>query len=297
MEVKFLKQWYGVFESVTIINKYFSVDSFTINDMMNLFLSNELTLAIGCHFVKNNYDNDDISLLQISGENEEAQKNINIELLCEQEYPKTESFVLDDGFAEVNFITHNDSLSLVAYGYFAISPQESYLSIKSDKYYLHFNEIGFIEYANVNISPESIEIEPTFNLLINDYDLNHVSIELSSVFIHDKELLTLISILENRNRRSIEFIEVQVGRNKNHNSTARTQTALHEQSEYEADLPKRTDADKLGDFVDMLLELGQIRNAQGAPPTYSELHTILTHKFRNKSIPSKNTIKKYMNIL
>lgn len=32
----------------------------------------------------------------------------------------------------------------------------------------------------------------------------------------------------------------------------------------------------------------------GKIPTYSELHTMLSHKYPHDAIPSKNTIKKYL---
>ncbi|OBW90970.1 hypothetical protein QV01_09270 [Gallibacterium genomosp. 3] len=57
----------------------------------------------------------------------------------------------------------------------------------------------------------------------------------------------------------------------------------------------RIDLDTLAHFIDLLLEASpELRRKDGKKPTYSELHTILSHKFPNERIPSKGTLKKYM---
>lgn len=64
-------------------------------------------------------------------------------------------------------------------------------------------------------------------------------------------------------------------------------------SEYEGELPPKTDADKLADFIELVFNPDLLDN--GKIPTYSRLHTKLTAKYRDRKITAKNTIKKYLN--
>lgn len=64
-------------------------------------------------------------------------------------------------------------------------------------------------------------------------------------------------------------------------------------SEYEGELPPKTDADKLADFIELVFNPDLLDN--GKIPTYSRLHTRLTAKYRDRKITAKNTIKKYLN--
>ncbi|OBX05288.1 hypothetical protein QV06_03570 [Gallibacterium genomosp. 3] len=71
-----------------------------------------------------------------------------------------------------------------------------------------------------------------------------------------------------------------------------------QQTDYNVDIPPKTDNEKLAHFIDLLLEASpELRRKDGKKPTYSELHTILSHKFPNERIPSKGTLKKYMGYL
>ena len=69
----------------------------------------------------------------------------------------------------------------------------------------------------------------------------------------------------------------------------------HDSKEYSGDRPLSTNEDKLAYFIDLLIEASPELQKDGHKPTYSELHTILRTKLRNKKIPSKATIQKYMN--
>lgn len=76
---------------------------------------------------------------------------------------------------------------------------------------------------------------------------------------------------------------------------AQSASNSNEVLEYGGEIPPNTNQEKLADFIDLLIDVGNIKNKQGLKPTYSELHTILRHKAKNRRVPSKNTIQKYMN--
>ncbi|WGE79428.1 hypothetical protein [Actinobacillus equuli] len=63
--------------------------------------------------------------------------------------------------------------------------------------------------------------------------------------------------------------------------------------EYVGEIPPSTDRDKLRGFIELIAHDDFIEN--GKLISYSRIHTKLTSKYRNKSIPSKNTIGKYIN--
>lgn len=63
--------------------------------------------------------------------------------------------------------------------------------------------------------------------------------------------------------------------------------------EYVGEIPPSTDRDKLRDFIELIAHDDFIEN--GKLISYSRIHTKLTSKHKNKSIPSKNTIGKYIN--
>lgn len=68
---------------------------------------------------------------------------------------------------------------------------------------------------------------------------------------------------------------------------------LSQPNEYEADIPIKTDKDKLSHFIKLLIK-ASIFSTNSKIPTYSELHTKLSAIYKNEKIPSKNTIKKYL---
>lgn len=68
---------------------------------------------------------------------------------------------------------------------------------------------------------------------------------------------------------------------------------LSRSNEYEADIPIKTDKDKLSHFIKLLIK-ASIFSTNSKIPTYSELHTKLSAIYKNEKIPSKNTIKKYL---
>ena len=52
-------------------------------------------------------------------------------------------------------------------------------------------------------------------------------------------------------------------------------------------------AEKLAYFIELIIDPMLLDN--GKMPSYSKLHSLLNHKYKNEKIPSKNTIKKYLN--
>ncbi|HDV7284875.1 TPA: hypothetical protein RJ191_001784, partial [Mannheimia haemolytica] len=71
--------------------------------------------------------------------------------------------------------------------------------------------------------------------------------------------------------------------------------SLHtsEIKEYEGAIPPKTDQDKLAHFIELIIQKSEFMK-DSRVPTYSELHTMLSHKYPHEAIPSKNTIKKYL---
>ncbi|HDL5620857.1 TPA: hypothetical protein PXF30_002456, partial [Mannheimia haemolytica] len=62
---------------------------------------------------------------------------------------------------------------------------------------------------------------------------------------------------------------------------------------FDGDIPPKTDQDKLAHFIELIIQKSEFMK-DGKIPTYSELHTMLSHKYPHDAIPSKNTIKKYL---
>ena len=63
--------------------------------------------------------------------------------------------------------------------------------------------------------------------------------------------------------------------------------------EYDADLPEGINEEKLAYFIELIIDPALLDD--GKIPSYSKLHSALNHKYKNGKIPSKNTIKKYLN--
>lgn len=63
--------------------------------------------------------------------------------------------------------------------------------------------------------------------------------------------------------------------------------------EYDAELPKGINEERLEHFIKLIIDPMLLDN--GKMPSYSKLHSALNHKYKNEKIPSKNTIKKYLN--
>ncbi|QNS15303.1 hypothetical protein [Mannheimia bovis] len=62
---------------------------------------------------------------------------------------------------------------------------------------------------------------------------------------------------------------------------------------FDGNIPPKTDQDKLAHFIELIIQKSEFMK-DGKIPTYSELHTMLSHKYPHEAIPSKNTIKKYL---
>lgn len=65
-------------------------------------------------------------------------------------------------------------------------------------------------------------------------------------------------------------------------------------ADYEGEIPPQTDRDKLAHFIKLIIQKSEFMK-DGRMPTYSQLHTMLSHKYPNEPIPSKNTLNKYLN--
>ena len=63
--------------------------------------------------------------------------------------------------------------------------------------------------------------------------------------------------------------------------------------EYDAELPKGIKEERLEHFIKLIIDPMLLDD--GKMPSYSKLHSALNHKYKNEKIPSKNTIKKYLN--
>lgn len=74
----------------------------------------------------------------------------------------------------------------------------------------------------------------------------------------------------------------------------KTETEQSANNVYEGEIPPQTDKDKLAHFIKLIIQRSEFMK-DGKLPTYSELYTMLSHKFPNDRILSKNTINKYLN--
>ena len=64
--------------------------------------------------------------------------------------------------------------------------------------------------------------------------------------------------------------------------------------EYDAELPEGINEDKLAHFIELIIDPELLVN--GKMPSYSKLYSLLDNRHKGKEkIPSKNTIKKYLN--
>ncbi|MEE6042772.1 hypothetical protein ACVND7_12725 [Avibacterium paragallinarum] len=78
-------------------------------------------------------------------------------------------------------------------------------------------------------------------------------------------------------------------------NTEQANSQENSSKDYIGDIPLNTNEEKLSYFINLLIEASPELQKDGRKPTYSELHTILQTRLRNKKIPSKATIQKYMN--
>ncbi|RDE83832.1 hypothetical protein [Aggregatibacter kilianii] len=80
-------------------------------------------------------------------------------------------------------------------------------------------------------------------------------------------------------------------------STSQGKEISRDVLEYQADLPEGINSDKLADFISLIID-PELLDENGEIPSYSRLHSKLDTKHKGKRlIPSKNTIKKYLNQL
>ncbi|OOF42090.1 hypothetical protein BKK50_07520 [Rodentibacter rarus] len=133
---------------------------------------------------------------------------------------------------------------------------------------------------------------PNHNLEI---PIRNTYILVSDIFkLAQMNLITIPN--EEDNNKDCTIAELQAKITELENQLQAQQSAVNSEPilEYEGDLPESTNADKLADFISLIIDPELLDN--GKLPTYSTLHTRLGHRYKDKrKIPSKNTIAKYIN--
>lgn len=125
-------------------------------------------------------------------------------------------------------------------------------------------------------------------------DCEEISFFWDQYFIQKRELYSFFNKSVRQDKQANEVTII------NHTeqleqSTEKTNEQEHHSKDYIGDIPLNTNEEKLAYFINLLIEASPELQKDGRKPTYSELHTILQTKLRNKKIPSKATIQKYMN--
>lgn len=122
----------------------------------------------------------------------------------------------------------------------------------------------------------SFKLEPKKEKMIYRYGYPDLKISLDDIFILHDDLAKCFGFF------------------KDNESEPLKEERLKQHLEYEGDLPEKTNADKLAEFIELIINPTLLEN--GKLPTYSKLYSKLDHTYRGKrSIPAKNTIKKYLN--
>lgn len=109
----------------------------------------------------------------------------------------------------------------------------------------------------------------------------------------EMKLITIPNEEDNKDR-TIEELKSKIAELENQLQAAQGTVDSELILEYDGDLPESTNADKLADFIDLIIDPELLE--KGKIPSYSTLHTKLNHRYKDeRSIPSKNTIAKYLN--
>ncbi|EEX49495.1 hypothetical protein [Pasteurella dagmatis] len=307
----FLKSTYSVNETVQLLNEYFSVETFKTKDILDLFFEGSLNFSLRCSFFR---AEDEECFLSINGESKEIFCNISIYGIPS----KKESISVSDSYAEI-FVNSVDCF--VGEGLFNILPEGSkYIKDEGgEPFSIYIKQLGFIEYANTDVYPNKYRNRVGIvNVLFEE---GGVVANISSVVIESKSLLDCIEILQHRNKSinyrlgsssdkslvdklQTENVELK-SENKNlqeyitvlenENQSLRDSNQILSAVEYAGDIPIRTDKDKLAYTFKLIIQKSDfITKNDGKYPTYSELHTMLKTTYRNQHIPSKNTLRKYL---
>ncbi|OOF60762.1 hypothetical protein BH925_03750 [Rodentibacter pneumotropicus] len=154
------------------------------------------------------------------------------------------------------------------------------------------------------VNPDDIFV--SVNDLKNSCPILKEIIPVSMIVYIDKNKLPKLKNKPNRelaekdlilNRQSNEILKLNARITELENQLQTQSKSVTESTpvlEYSSDLPESTNAEKLADFISLIIDPELLDDGQ--MPTYSKLHTKLN--IRNKTgriIPSKNTIKKYLN--
>lgn len=167
---------------------------------------------------------------------------------------------------------------------------------------LSFKINSMIKY-NLMVEPYELETEDRYDdtLMKTDRESDFYDV----FFFRTKELIAFFR--EVSNKKDISTLEEELITSQAENAKLKARIEQLEQNteqansqensskDYIGDIPLNTNEEKLSYFINLLIEASPELQKDGRKPTYSELHTILQTRLRNKKIPSKATIQKYMN--
>lgn len=290
----FRKEWYSLNETVTLLNEYFKLDPFNdipfkTDDIIQYFMDGYLKLTIRAgitnkrlYFFEDNSRAHEFDLFDVN-------------------YPVGDDEIHEYSFKNENcFITkaQDKNLWLTAYGLFELIPDGTTIrrsKIKGEAFLIGglypFNSLSNekklaicckkpfpIPFSQILISRD--DIIDTIKT-IKELEQNS-QLEINSSNQDDTQKDEIIETL----RARIEELENQL----------KNQSAVNSEQvlEYDGDLPAGTNEDKLAYFFELTIDPALL-NDGGEMPTYSQLYTRLNRKHKHKTIPSKNTIKKYLN--
>lgn len=106
-------------------------------------------------------------------------------------------------------------------------------------------------------------------------------------------LLSQLNNLVNRELIKIKRPENKVDGEIELSAPESKESELNKVMEYDADLPEGINEERLAYFIELIIDPELLDD--GKIPSYSKLHSALNHKYKKGKIPSKNTIKKYLN--
>lgn len=271
----FLKSLYSVEEVIELLNEHFSVKSFTDKDIVNMFFEEYLRFSVRCTLT----DKIGIAI----DDNDFMSCEISLYGIDDMEH--LDRVQINDGYAEITYLNSDDVKGILGVGLFDIDKDCAGTVREENKTYIMAEKIGFIEYANLQITPQNVEYENIGLYFTWEYS-DRIPIELDSILITQSSLLDCICML-NKRLENAEFI-LQLNK-QNNIPTVQSNTQLT----FEGNIPPKTDQDKLARFIELIIQKSEFMK-DGRVPTYSELHTMLSHKYPHEAIPSKNTIKKYL---
>lgn len=136
---------------------------------------------------------------------------------------------------------------------------------------------------------EDGEPETKFALRFS-FECGYLDVPIHNTYI----LLSQLNDLVNRELIRIKRTENKVDREIEPSDYESKESELNKVMEYDADLPEGINEDKLAHFIELIIDPELLDN--GKMPSYSKLYSSLDNRHKGKEkIPSKNTIKKYLN--